>query len=269
MEKLPSYDPQDQILWIDPTSEYDPLGQVPAMDQGVFALISYADHGELQRIPETLPERNGLESKTVVYLQASGEGTAEVELKYLGESNAHRHSYYRGLSQSEIRRKYDERVARYVNQAAFRSASIEGSEDNRKQIVEKFSFSGDFATASTGDSWFFQPFFLSGMALPEVGPRPRRLPLDLGTPFRQKAEYRIELPRGMKIDRVPEKTSIKSEFGELQVEYTLDGNALLATHTLSFAVSRIPPEKYPEFRDFVNAALRAERQRLRVQKVAP
>ena len=34
-------------------------------------------------------------------------------------------------------------------QAAFREASIEGTEDNRKQIVEKFSFAGDFATASS------------------------------------------------------------------------------------------------------------------------
>jgi hypothetical protein len=269
VEKFPSYDPQNQILWIDPTSETDPLGQVPEMDQGVFVLISYPDSGDLQRIPETPAEQNGLESKTLVHLQADGTGTAEVELKYLGVSNARRHSSYRGRSQSDLRRMYDERVARYVSQAAFREASIEGTEDNRKQIVEKFSFAGYFATASTGDSWFFQPFFLTGMAVPEVGPRPRLLPLDLGTPFRQKGEYRVELPPGMRIGLVPDKTSIKSEFGELQVEYSLDGNALLATQTLSFTVSRIPPEKYPEFRDFVNASLRAVRQRLRVQKIAP
>ena len=269
VEKFPSYDAQNQILWIDPTSENDPLGQVPAMDQGVFALISYPDHGDLQRIPETLPERNGLESRTILHLEPGGGGTAEVELKYLGESNARRHSFYRGRSQSEIRRMYDERVARYASQSAFRAASIDGADDNRKQIVEKFSFAGDFATASTGDSWFFQPFFLSGMAIPEVGARPRILPLDLGTPFRQKAEYRIELPPGMRIDRVPERTAMRSEFGDLQVEYSLDGNVLLATQTLSFTVSRIPPEKYPDFRDFVNAALRAERQRLRVQKSTP
>src|SRR6266853_764262 len=269
VEKFPSYDPQNLILWMDPTSETEPLGLVPAMDQGVFALISYPDHGDLQRIPETPAEQNGLVSKTLVHLQPGGTGAAEVEVKYLGVSNARRHSFYRGRSQSDIRRMYDERVAHYVSQASFRAATIEGTEENRKQIVEKFSFAGDFATASSGDSWFFQPFFLSGMAIPEVGPRPRLLPLDLGTPFRQKAEYRIELPPGMRIDRVPDKTSIKSEFGELQVEYSLDGNVLLATQILSFTVSRIPPEKYPEFRDFVNASLRAERQRLRVQKIAP
>ena len=89
---------------------------------------------------------------------------------------------------------------------------------------------------------------------------------------------RVELPKGQirvngSVDaeslRVPDKASIKSEFGELHVEYSLNGNILLATQTLSFTVSRIPPEKYPDFRDFVNASLRAERQRLRVQKITP
>ena len=44
------------------------------------------------------------------------------------------------------------------------------------------------------------------------------------------------------------------------------GNVLTVTHSLSFMESRISPENYPEFRNFVNAALRAERLRLRVVK---
>ena len=93
--------------------------------------------------------------------------------------------------------------------------------------------------------------------------------MDVGAPYRLKGEYRIELPAGMRIDRVPDKTSIKSEFGEMATEYSMSGNVLLATHTLSFTQSRISPEKYAEFRDFVNASLRVERQRLRVMKIAP
>ena len=42
-----AYDAQSHILWIDPTSETDPLGQLPEMDQGVYSLISYPDRGEL------------------------------------------------------------------------------------------------------------------------------------------------------------------------------------------------------------------------------
>jgi hypothetical protein len=95
------------------------------------------------------------------------------------------------------------------------------------------------------------------------------MPLDIGTPERMSGEYRIELPAGMRVDRVPDKSSIKSEFGDLEIEYSVSGNVLIATHTLSFTQSRIAPEKYPEFRDFVNASLRAERQRLRIVKTSP
>jgi len=268
-DKFPSYDSRTQILWMDPTSETDPLGQLPQMDQGVFALIAYPDRGDLQRIPQAPPEQNGFEYMATVHLKSDGTGTAEVEAKYLGVSNSGRHMFYRGRSQSEILKTFEEMVARYVNQAAFQKASISGIDDSHQQIVEKFSFAGNFSVASAGDSWFFQPQFLSGIAVPEVGARPRQLPLDIGTPFHVKCSYREELPVGMRIQSLPDKLSVKTEFGELTIEYSMNGNVLMASENLSFSQGLISPEKYMEFRDFVNASIRAERQRLRVMTATP
>jgi len=194
---------------------------------------------------------------------------ADVESKYLGAANSTRHMFYRGRSQSEILKAFEERVTNYVSQASFRQASISGAEDNRQQIGEKFSFGGNFATASAGDSWFFQPLILSGIAVPEVPPRPRRLPLDVGVPFHVKCVYRLELPAGMRVERLPDKTSIKSEFGEVDIEYSMNGGVLVASQTVSFSQNRIPLEKYPDFRDFVNAYIRATRQRLRMVSAIP
>jgi len=260
---FPAYDPQTQILWIDPTSEYAPLGQLPPMDQGVFALVVSADRGELLRIPESAPESNGVDYAVRVRLAPDGTGSADVQMKYEGAFNASRHAFYRNRSIEEMRRAFETRVATYVTQASFQKASAAGTEDNRQQIVENVSFGGNFATATTGDSWFFQPLFLSGMNVPELGVRPRHLPLELGTPFRLKGEYRLELPAGMRVERLPEKTSLKSDYGELEIEYSATENVLVANSTLIFMMSRIPAEKYAEFRDFVNSVSRAERLRLR------
>ena len=268
VDKFPSYDSRNQILWMDPTSETDPLGQVPEMDQGVFALIAYPERGDLQRIPQSPPGQNGSEYEVSVQLQPDGTGIADVTAKYFGASNSRRHYFYRGRSQTEILKAFEERVTRYVNQASFRKATIAGTEDNHQQITEKFSFVGNFSTASTGDSWFFQPLLLSGIAVPEVPARPRQLPLDVGPPYHVQCNYRLELPADMKIERLPDKASIKSEFGEVTIEYSMSGNVLVARQMVSFAQSRISPEKYPEFRDFVNTYIRATRQRLRVVSAA-
>ncbi len=269
VEKFAAYDPKNHILWMDPTSDIDPIGQVLEMDQGVFALIAYPDHGDLQRIPETPAERSGTEYTVNVHLQRDGTGAAEVQSRYFGASNAYRHRFYRGKSQAEILQSFEARVAHYVNSASFRNASIAGSEDNSQQITEKFSFTGNFATASAGDTWFLQPLMLSGIAIPEVGTRPRQLPLDLGSPRHVKMEYRLEFPEGMKPERLPEKTSVKSEFGEITIEYSMVENALIATQVISYTESRILPENYPAFRDFVNSYARASRQRVRVVSSAP
>lgn len=269
VEKFPAYDSRNQILWLDPTSEFDPLGQLPEMDQGVFALIAYPDHGDLQRIPESLPEQNGSEYAVNVQLQPEGGGSAGVEAKYFGASNSSRHFFYRGRSQSEILKAFEERVTRYVNQASFRHASIAGIEDNGQQVAENFSFAGNFAMASAGDGWYFQPLILSGIAVPEVPPRPRQLPLDVGIPHHVKCLYRLELPTGMRIELLPDNVSVKSEFGEVAINYSMSGNVLVASQAVSFTQSRIPPDKYPEFRDFVNGYIRATRRQVRVAKIAP
>ena len=167
-----------------------------------------------------------------------------------------------------MRKVFENRVAQYVNQGAFREASIAGVEDSRQQITEKYSFSGDFSMASSGDSWFFQPLFLSGIAQPEYGPRPRQLPLYIGTPEQIMVKYTVELPAGMGVARLPEKIKTHSEFGEIEIEYSMSGNILTATQTLTYAISRVPPEKYPAYREFETGNLRAEKQRLRVAKLA-
>jgi hypothetical protein len=92
------------------------------------------------------------------------------------------------------------------------------------------------------------------------------LPMELGTPYHLKGEYRIELPPDMRVMGLPQNVSVKSEFGSLEVEYSADGNTVLTTETLSFTSSRIPAEKYAAFRDFVNAALRVGQVRLRAIK---
>ena len=268
VERFPAYDAKSRILWIDPTSEADPLGEVPEMDQGVFGLVAYPDHGDLRRIPEAPVELNGSQYSAHVRLQADGTGSAEVEVKYLGARNTRAHYFYRDRSHGDILRDFESRVSSYVNDAKFQQASISGIENSAQQIQEKYSFSGDFSSASSGDSWFFQPLFLSGIDNPESSPRPRKLPLDFGTPRRFRGEYRVEFPPGMRLEHVPDKTSIKSDFGELDVEYAMNGNVLLATLSLTYKQSRISPEQYSAFRDFRNSCLRAERQRLRVVKAA-
>ena len=63
---------------------------------------------------------------------------------------------------------------------------------------------------------------------------------------------------------LPDKTSISSEFGEVTIEYSVSGDALVAMQIVSFTQSRILPDKYPDFRNFVNAYIRATRLRLRM-----
>jgi hypothetical protein len=161
---------------------------------------------------------------------------------------------------------FEDRVAQYATEATLNDATYSGVEDTGRQIVENFSFNGNFVTAAAGDAWFFQPLFLAGYSVPAVSPERRLSPVELGTPFSLNGEYRIELPPDMRVAAVPPETSLETEFGSLRVYYATSGNILVATESLSFTASRIPVEKFEAFREFLNATRRVGQIRLRAVK---
>ena len=93
-------------------------------------------------------------------------------------------------------------------------------------------------------------------------------PITVGTPWQIRGTYRIELPADMRIANLPNSTQIKSDFGGFDVAYSLDGDNLVVSLTLSFTQSRISPKQYPAFRDFLNSCLRVEMQRIRIVKAS-
>jgi len=263
----PAYDEEKHILWIDPTSDRTPLGELPAMDQGVHALIVTGEGSQLLRTPESSAMHNSQRYKATLRLQANGEGEAQVRVEYTGNNNAVRHSHYRGRSESEIRQALEQRLARYVTQPVLSESEIEGVEENHWNVVETISFRGNFTAASTSSGWFFQPLFLSGMDSWEVSAKPRVHTLDLGLPYSTAGEYKIELPPGFELDRLPDPVTIETKFGSVRLEYTLTDGVLTTVHEVSYRVSRIAPDQYPAFRNFINQASRLERQRLRIRPI--
>ena len=179
---MPAYDEGKQILWIDPTSSTHQIGELPEMDQGVHALIDHDGNGEIESTPEIPADHNGVEYHVKLLLQAGGKGAADVEVRYLGESNASRRAFHRERSQSELRKYMESQIARYAHQTQLTQMAVDGTEINSDTITENYSFTGEFASASTGNIWFFQPLFLTGMLGSEIGNRARVHPLEWGPP---------------------------------------------------------------------------------------
>jgi hypothetical protein len=264
VEGLPAYDPEHEILWIDPTSATHSIGEPPEMDQGVYALIDRDGRGEIQATPEIAADLNGLDYSVSLRLQEGGRGAADVEVSYFGEMNASRHAFHRNRSQSELRKYFEAQIARYAHESRLDAVAVDGVEDNSDSVTEKYSFSGVFESASSGDSWFFQPLFLTGMLEFEIGGRTRVHPLDWGLPHQIHGNYEIELPPNSKVDHVPDAVSIQTDFGTIEINYSVQGQTLIASYNAAYSMSRIPVERYDEFRDFLNRGSRLARQRLRI-----
>jgi hypothetical protein len=261
----PAYDPVSNILWMDPTTDTEPLGHLREDDQGVHALVLTTPESRLLLTPEIPVERNGRRFEARLKLDIFGKGEAEARIEYVGNSNASRAGYYRGRSESDVRRAVEARLARYVTQPALSQVKIDGIEDNYSPVVENIAFKGSFASATTSSGWFFQPLFLSGMDSFEVSSKPRTHTFDWGIAESVSGEYEIELPAGYALDRLPDDVELDTEFGSVKLSFEQEDNILRATHDVRYAGTRIPSEKFEEFRKFYNQISRAERLRLRLR----
>lgn len=77
---LPGKDEQ----WIDPTSDFAGVGDLPWADQGRLALVAAPDTRGLRRIPVLPPSANAVRIQRTVQLQARGTATIDVEQTLAG-----------------------------------------------------------------------------------------------------------------------------------------------------------------------------------------
>ena len=70
---------------------------------------------------------------------------------------------------------------------------------------------------------------------------------------------RIEFPKGMEVEALgDEAIELKHAGGEYRAEIKVDGQEIYWTRTLKVLPVNLPPEEYPEYRDFWVAVSKAE-----------
>lgn len=101
------YIPGEPALWVDATAEFEPVGYIPAGDQGRKSLIASPDSHGLVTIPDMPSEANLLRERREVTLSDFGPANIQEISNADGDIGAGYRSYY-GSEKKEIREELDE-----------------------------------------------------------------------------------------------------------------------------------------------------------------
>nr|WP_293835295.1 DUF3857 domain-containing protein [uncultured Arsenicibacter sp.] len=246
-------------LWLECTSQHNPLGYMGTFTGGRHALIVLPDGGKLIQTPIYKAADNLQHRRIQVALQDDGEAKAEVLSAYTGIQQESYSDVMNYLSQADQRSW----VIKSIQVPAFELEQYAFKADPKRipVVSEKLSLHVRRWGNPSGTRMFVPLNLMSH--LPAVTPmdKPRKFALVLGREyeFDDADTITYQLPKGYAPEFMLEPVTIESRFGRYAVAATVKGETLVYTRKVTMHSGRYPAAAYTEWVDFRKKIAKADR----------
>ena len=212
------YVPGNTPLWIDPTSEYAPVGRLPIVDQDRWALVIDESSKHLTKTPRRSSKENSVSYDISIQLNTNGKNTISVSTEFKGEFAQQARSVFATLQEEQLKQFLLTRGAQMF--AAKKLASYQAK--RLKEIGKPFQLIAHYEESDLmalrgayGECVLNPSFLLSNLpetlrVIPESDDAVqsvRRHPMKLPRPHTKSATYRISAPFGYSISETPKEQS--------------------------------------------------------------
>jgi transglutaminase-like putative cysteine protease/tetratricopeptide (TPR) repeat protein len=243
-------------LFLDPTAEFNGTKELTPMDQGAQALI-VEDGGEarMTELPIDEADDNLLRREIEVSFE-EGTTTATGHMVARGQNAVH----YRKSLQDPARRDevFEKQLSDIYPGAELVSARYKHLDGLERPVEIEFEFEGGrIARQNAGETFVFPYGAPKDLLGRFAGQARRNQDLTIRVPFANETTMTYRLPEGRGGDEVPESVDIDSQFGGLSIDYSREGNTLVADIRYSIGVQQVPVEEYGKFRSFLSEATSA------------
>lgn len=253
--------------YIDGTSEFAGLGEVPALDQGAMILrVSMKDDSPpvLTQLPYRPAAENLVVSKGTVTLAADGSASLDAS-----ETIA-------GTQAPQIRRIFHDASRRKQRLSALLSQQYRGATLKSSNFTHLDALGKPVTVALTANLPSFAEKTDAGLTVP-LDPTPdaimdrygkygeRLQPLVLDYPVTERGQTSVVLPKGGKVVQKPGPVSLSSPFGSFKLTVSTRGNTVNVDEELVLNATQVKPGDYAAFRGFVQKIATARAAVVKVQ----
>ncbi|MGA8025905.1 MAG: hypothetical protein WB992_02085, partial [Bryobacteraceae bacterium] len=249
-----------RLLIFDATSETTPLGDLPSVEQGSFALLCAGDQGDIAKMPATKPEVNSIDVSVDAQLTAAGDLQASLNTARKGQPADSARDAHLRLNPDEFRRYFEQVLSRTVKAASV--SSFDASDNFAENTFDtKIAFtSHNYAQLMQQRLLLFSPSMIEPSA-PVFPVNTRRTePIVLRAELYRK-HVRLKLPEGFKLDEIPESATADSAFAHFSLRFRQQAGELIMDEELSTEAVTLPPEQYHEVKAFFDKFGGADQQR--------
>ncbi|MGB0838949.1 MAG: DUF3857 domain-containing protein [Chitinophagales bacterium] len=252
----------EDSVWLECTSQESPFNYLSDFTSDRYVLVNKPEGGELLRTPKETPEKN-LQTRTI-QLELTIEGHAEVSVNTHFSGN--QHDDIRRLVERIGQTEQEEWLYENLPLPSFELNRFKFGELNKKSPVASLSFDASVLkyASSAGKRLFFNPNVLNRWGNVPKEVKDRKQSVLWTSPFLDADTTYVSLPEGYIVETMPKAVEISNEFGAFKSFYGMTEDGAKMQYIRSFQMNKfnLPAEKYIEFRNFLKAINKADKQKV-------
>lgn len=255
---------KETIIFLDPTAETCPFGDLPSGDQQRHVLIS-KDDGYLLECTPLYQARHNLNKQ---YLKMNVDNDETIKAKKniftYGAYNQAQRFWLLYTPPELIAQALKEKIQEISIGAKLTGYDIKNLKDLNHEIVLEYSLEGPEYFTDAGIYRIMPQLAAVDVSL--VAKDKRVYPIDLGIPDAKELDLEIELPDNFVIKYMPKDVLEDSPWMKFSVEYKYSGHKIIFKQYAESKKRVIPEQEYGEFKKFFEGLAKKLKQRIVLEK---
>ncbi|MFH1202380.1 MAG: DUF3857 domain-containing protein, partial [Candidatus Omnitrophota bacterium] len=254
-----------QTIFLDPTAQTCPFGDLPVDDQGRKVLLFQESGYKIQDTPNYPARHNLISQRLRIIVSPEESVSGEKTTSTYGMYDQAQRFWLLYTPPQLIEETLKEKIQEFSIGARLGSYEIKNMDTLGEPITLKYNFSGPEYFTAAGPLRIMPQLVSLDTGL--VAKEERRYPIDLALLDIKETIFEIEIPANFAIKYIPESLNADSQWVNFKVEYSRDANKIISRQKTELKKSLIPREDYAAFKSFSEGLAKKIKQRIILERI--
>ncbi len=252
-----------ELMFLDGTAENYCYGELPAMDQDIWAMVLIDGKGKFMKVPMQSAERNQRVREIKLDLKEDGSVSGEITVLQSGIFAAYYRSIFKDLGETKRKELIQNSLSSSCPGSVLEEFSFSDLADLNVPVEQRYKFRVPSYARKVGEKLHLKPSIIERVESTSiVAKEERRFPMYFYSQYCTQNIIEITIPEGYKVERIPDDIDLVLPFGSYRVKYSIEEDLIKYERYYKFNTFEISKEEYSSFKEFIERIAQEDAQEI-------
>ncbi len=252
-----------ELMFLDGTAENYCYGELPAMDQDVWAMVLIDGEGKFMKVPMQSTEKNQRVREIKLDLKEDGSVSGEITVLQSGIFAAYYRSIFKDLGETKRKELIQNSLSSSCPGSILEEFSFSDLADLNVPVEQRYKFRVPSYARKVGEKLHLKPSIIERVESTSiVAKEERRFPMYFYSQYCTQNIIEITIPEGYKVERIPDDIDLVLPFVSYRVKYSIEEDLIKYERYYKFNTFEISKEEYSSFKEFVERIAQEDAQEI-------